>query len=70
MTGTRPARHDAATLIATWFGVGYAPFAPGSWGSLAALPFAFGLLPAGLAWLYPVLRPVGWLARRWKLRRD
>ncbi len=27
-------------------------------------------LPAGLAWLYPVLRPVGWLARRWKLRRD
>jgi hypothetical protein len=25
-------------------------------------------LPAGLAWLYPLLRPFGWLARRWKAR--
>lgn len=31
----------AASLIATWFGVGRLPFAPGTWGSLAALPFAW-----------------------------
>jgi phosphatidylglycerophosphatase A len=35
-----------ARLLATWFGVGYAPIAPGTWGSLAALPFA-----ALIAWL-------------------
>jgi phosphatidylglycerophosphatase A len=28
-------------LIATWFGSGLLPFAPGTWGSLAALPFAW-----------------------------
>lgn len=32
-----------ATLIATWFGVGLLPRAPGTWGSLAALPFALAL---------------------------
>ncbi|HVJ51537.1 MAG TPA: phosphatidylglycerophosphatase A [Aliidongia sp.] len=35
-----------ARLLATWFGVGYATIAPGTWGSLAALPFA-----ALIAWL-------------------
>lgn len=35
-------RHPA-TLIATWFGTGLAPVAPGTWGSLAALPFAWGI---------------------------
>ncbi len=34
------------TLIATWFGSGYLPAVPGTWGSLAALPFA-----AAIAWL-------------------
>jgi phosphatidylglycerophosphatase A len=28
-------------LIATWFGAGLLPWAPGTWGSLAALPFAW-----------------------------
>jgi len=28
-------------VIATWFGVGLIPFAPGTWGSLAALPIAW-----------------------------
>ena len=32
---------DPATLIATWFGSGLIPFASGTWGSLAALPFAW-----------------------------
>ena len=35
-------RHKAATLIATWFGCGYSPRAPGTAGSIAAL--ALGIL--------------------------
>ncbi len=30
-----------ATLLATWFGSGNLPKAPGTWGALAALPFAW-----------------------------
>ncbi|NKB58682.1 MAG: phosphatidylglycerophosphatase A [Alphaproteobacteria bacterium] len=29
--------------MATWFGIGHLPKAPGTWGSLAALPFAWAL---------------------------
>jgi len=36
-----------ASLIATWFGAGRLPFMPGTWGSLAALPFAWII-----AWLF------------------
>ena len=32
---------DPATLLATWFGTGLLPKAPGTWGSLAALPIAW-----------------------------
>ena len=32
-----------AVLVGTWFGAGLLPRAPGTWGSLAALPFAWGL---------------------------
>jgi phosphatidylglycerophosphatase A len=32
-----------ATLIVTWFGAGFLPVAPGTWGSLAALPFAWAI---------------------------
>jgi len=39
----RRAAWRPTTLIATWFGTGFLPVAPGSWGSLAALPFAWGL---------------------------
>ncbi|MSO65197.1 MAG: phosphatidylglycerophosphatase A [Alphaproteobacteria bacterium] len=34
-------------LVATWFGVGRLPMWPGTWGSLAALPFAAVLQWAG-----------------------
>jgi phosphatidylglycerophosphatase A len=37
---------DPAALLATWFGAGFLPVAPGSWGSLTALPCA-----ALLVWL-------------------
>lgn len=36
-------RNAVARLIATWFGCGYAPAAPGTAGSLAALAIAIGL---------------------------
>jgi phosphatidylglycerophosphatase A len=47
-----------SSLLATWFGAGLLPWAPGTWGSLAALPFGwllfryagpFGLLAATAA---------------------
>lgn len=41
-----------ARVIASWFGAGHLPIAPGTWGSLAALPFAWGIAyalgPVGL----------------------
>ena len=45
-------RIRAANLIATWFGSGYAPVAPGTAGSLAAL---------AMAWL--LVRYAGWQPR-------
>ena len=38
---------DPAALIATWFGAGLLPGAPGTWGSLAALPVGWLLHWAG-----------------------
>ncbi len=32
-----------SAILATWFGAGLLPGAPGTWGSAAALPFAWGL---------------------------
>lgn len=56
-TDPKPEPHvnlrDPATLIATWFGAGLLRGAPGTWGSLAALPFAWIIQalagPMGLA---------------------
>jgi phosphatidylglycerophosphatase A len=47
VTSPRPSLRDPAVLIATWFGAGYLPKAPGTWGSLAALPFAWVIVGAG-----------------------
>ena len=46
----RPALWHPASLIATWFGSGLLPWAPGTWGSLAALPFAVVIAAFGGAW--------------------
>jgi len=47
----KPIWHPAA-LIATWFGSGLLPRMPGTWGSLAALPFAWVILTQfGALWL-------------------
>lgn len=34
-------RFHPAYILATWFGCGKMPFAPGTWGSLGALPIAY-----------------------------
>ena len=38
---------DLDVLLATWFGVGLLPKAPGTWGSLAALPLAWSIHEVG-----------------------
>jgi phosphatidylglycerophosphatase A len=59
----------AARLIGTWFGCGYAPIAPGTAGSLAALLIAWvlhtyaGVSGIGMAWLSVALSLPGiWAA--------
>ena len=55
-----------ASLIATFFGSGLLPKAPGTWGSLLALPFGIALLWAGGPWLLAagilVVSLAGWWA--------
>ena len=51
-------RHPAWQL-ATWFGTGLMPKAPGTWGSLAAVPFAYGV--------HQLAGPVGLFAAAWVL---
>lgn len=36
-----------AEIISTWFWIGKIRFAPGTWGTLAAIPFAYGLSLCG-----------------------
>jgi phosphatidylglycerophosphatase A len=60
-----PFRHPAV-LLATWFGAGLLPAAPGSWGALAALPGAWAIrvlcgLP-GLAVAAAIAFFAGWWA--------
>jgi phosphatidylglycerophosphatase A len=50
--GVATARPNRPALwLATWFGAGLLPKAPGTWGSLVALPFAWGLVWWGGPWL-------------------
>lgn len=46
MTAKLPLSHPAK-FIGTWFGVGLAPRAPGTFGSIAALPFAWIIQTCG-----------------------
>lgn len=40
----RPSLRHPPILLATWFGSGYLRPAPGTWGTVAGLPFAWGIL--------------------------
>ena len=60
-----------AKLIGTWFGLGYIPVAPGTWGSLGGLAVAWifvrltGAPPWGLAVVAALFTPIGiWAATR------
>ena len=46
----RPNLAHPGVLLATWFGAGYLPKAPGTWGSLGALPFAWLIVDRGGVW--------------------
>ena len=64
--GGTPSLRDPTVLLATWFGAGLLPKAPGTWGSLAALPFAWLIAWAGgwpaLALAIVLVSLVGWWA--------
>jgi len=53
-------------LVATWFGAGFLPITPGSWGSLAALPCAWAIANlwgiTGLGVAAAVAFVIGWWA--------
>jgi phosphatidylglycerophosphatase A len=72
--GIRPLPPDTSfgniyVLIATWFGAGRLKPAPGTWGSIAAVPFGYALhhflgIP-GLALAAVLLMGIGTLAASW-----
>ena len=47
MSDQGPGFWHPVSLLATWFGSGLLPYAPGTWGSLAALPVAWLLVKIG-----------------------
>ncbi len=59
--------------LATWFGSGLLPYIQGTWGSLAALPFAWGLVAWGgktaLAVAILLVFLIGWWAADDHVRR-
>jgi phosphatidylglycerophosphatase A len=68
MSGTDPGNTREprlARLIATWFGAGDLPGAPGTWGSLAALPFAALAVFVGGQYLLAALVIGGFLVGVW-----
>lgn len=50
----RPVPWTFARVVATWFGVGLAPVAPGTFGTLAAVPLVFALWQAHVPWAVPL----------------
>jgi phosphatidylglycerophosphatase A len=54
-----------ASLIATWFGSGLLPRIPGTWGSLAALPFAVAIAGLGGPWALLAAAALAFLAGLW-----
>ncbi len=70
----RPPLGNPAVLLATWFGTGLLPRAPGTWGSLAAVPFAWAIARLGgwsaLALASAAIFALGWWAVRRTLASD
>ncbi len=68
MTSTNP-NWTFHGLIATWFGSGLLPWAPGTWGSLAALPFAAALAWLGGPWALSIATIVSFIVGVWASQR-
>lgn len=68
MSGARPSLASPAILIATGFGSGYLPKAPGTWGSLLAALFAWPLAGAGGAPALIVAAILATVAGLWAVR--
>jgi phosphatidylglycerophosphatase A len=66
-----PTESRIASLLATWFGCGYSPFAPGTAGSLAGLLIAVVLHQfAGFGWWqFLLLAGAGFLPAVWSATR-
>jgi len=47
----RPSIANPAVMAATVFGIGWLPKAPGTWGSLAALPLGWWMMSSGGPWI-------------------
>jgi len=58
-------KERAAFILATWFGSGLIKPAPGSWGSLAALPFAYFLIHFNNITLYVIVTAVVFFIGMW-----
>ena len=54
-----------ASLLATWFGSGLLPYISGTWGSLAAIPFAYAITVAGGPWALFAAAVVAFLVGLW-----
>jgi phosphatidylglycerophosphatase A len=65
VTGRGLAFWHPASLLATWFGAGLLPRAPGTWGSLAALPFAYAIVAAAGPWALLAAAGAVFLAGLW-----
>lgn len=68
MSGARPSLASPAILIATGFGSGYLPKAPGTWGSLLAALLAWPLAGAGGAPALIVAAILATVAGLWAVR--
>lgn len=60
---------DPVALIATWFGSGLLPKAPGTWGSLAALPPALLLFWMGGPWMLVAGAAIAFASGTWAASR-
>jgi len=65
----RPPFWSAASLISTWGGAGLLPVAPGTWGSLAALPVGLGIVWLAGPWGLSVAVIVAFVAGLWATSR-
>lgn len=62
---SRPSLADPAVMAATVFGIGWLPKAPGTWGSLAALPVGWWLMGHGGPWMLAAVAVVVFVVGVW-----